>query len=58
MHSYMGKHPDASYMGKLLDASCVPLFDMMRTWVFEGQLMDPYREFFVASANKGGVRKP
>lgn len=26
---------------------CVPLFDMIRRWVFDGQLEDPACEFFI-----------
>lgn len=26
---------------------CVPLFDMIRHWVFDGQLEDPACEFFI-----------
>ncbi|KAG1679629.1 hypothetical protein FOA52_006146 [Chlamydomonas sp. UWO 241] len=36
-----------SYTSRMLDAVCVPLFEMIRRWVFEGQLEDPYGEFFV-----------
>jgi gamma-tubulin complex component 3 len=30
---------------------CVPLFDMIRRWVFEGVLEDPACEFFVVPCN-------
>ncbi|KAJ9510229.1 hypothetical protein QJQ45_015708 [Haematococcus lacustris] len=47
------KHGDpfvARYMGKVLGSVCVPLFDMIRRWVFEGVLQDPHGEFFVRAA--------
>ncbi|KAL6744735.1 Spc98 family-domain-containing protein [Haematococcus lacustris] len=37
-------------MGKVLGSVCVPLFDMIRRWVFEGVLQDPHGEFFVRAA--------
>ena len=32
---------------QVLHAACVPLFEMIRRWVFEGQIEDPHGEFFV-----------
>ena len=39
-------HPD-SFDGQVLHAACVPLFEMIRRWVFEGQIEDPHGEFFI-----------
>uniref|UniRef100_A0A383WQ52 Uncharacterized protein n=1 Tax=Tetradesmus obliquus TaxID=3088 RepID=A0A383WQ52_TETOB len=36
-----------SYAVRILHQMCVPLFDMIRRWVFEGVLEDPACEFFV-----------
>ena len=46
-----------AYMSRLLGAACVPLFEMMQAWVFEGQLQDPHREFFVVASRAGGFSR-
>lgn len=40
-------------MARLLQAVCVPLLDMIRTWVFEGRLVSEGTEFFVAKQAPG-----
>mmetsp|Transcript_8944 Transcript_8944/g.19114 ORF Transcript_8944/g.19114 Transcript_8944/m.19114 type:complete len:880 (+) Transcript_8944:124-2763(+) len=37
----------SAYVSRILNAVCVPLFGMIRKWVFEGVLEDPHGEFFV-----------
>ncbi|EFJ42109.1 gamma tubulin interacting protein [Volvox carteri f. nagariensis] len=37
----------AANAAKLLQQVCVPLYGIIRRWVLEGQLDDPYNEFFV-----------
>lgn len=45
---------------------CVPLFDQIRGWVFEGRLSDPHLEFFIVQqaalsgggGGEGGWRDP
>lgn len=39
--------------GHLLQV-CAPLLDMTRSWVYEGVLQDPYKEFFVVPCGGGG----
>ncbi|KXZ50079.1 GCP3 protein [Gonium pectorale] len=36
-----------NYVGRLLRQVCVPLYGMIRSWVLQGELNDPYDEFFV-----------
>lgn len=37
------------FMGRLLRRVCSPLFEMVRTWVLEGELEDLFAEFFISS---------
>jgi hypothetical protein len=46
------RHGDAnvsSFVFKIMQKSCTPLFQMIRNWLFSGVLDDPFSEFFVAS---------
>ncbi|XP_064936089.1 gamma-tubulin complex component 3-like [Musa acuminata AAA Group] len=37
------------FMGRLLQRVCSPLFEMVRSWVSEGELEDTFAEFFIQS---------
>ncbi|WOL06631.1 hypothetical protein Cni_G15365 [Canna indica] len=37
------------FMGRLLRRVCSPLFEMVRSWVLEGELEDMFAEFFIQS---------
>ncbi|KAJ6824446.1 gamma-tubulin complex component 3 [Iris pallida] len=37
------------FMGRLLRRVCSPLFEMVRSWVIEGELEDVFNEFFIVS---------
>lgn len=37
------------FMGRLLRRVCSPLFEMVRSWVLEGELEDVFHEFFIIS---------
>ncbi|KAF8068410.1 GCP3 [Scenedesmus sp. PABB004] len=52
--SKVGDPLAASYATRILHQMCVPLFDMIRAWVFEGRLDDPACEFFVVPGGGGG----
>ncbi|KAJ1697843.1 hypothetical protein LUZ63_006355 [Rhynchospora breviuscula] len=44
------KHGDPlvqDFMGRLLKRVCSPLFEMVRSWVLEGELEDIFSEFFI-----------
>uniref|UniRef100_A0A7S3QYS6 Gamma-tubulin complex component n=1 Tax=Dunaliella tertiolecta TaxID=3047 RepID=A0A7S3QYS6_DUNTE len=50
-HAQHGDPFVSSYVSKVLHVACVPLFDMIRRWVFEGVLEDLHGEFFVRKAD-------
>lgn len=46
------KHGDPfvqSFVRRIMEQVCSPIFDMIRGWVSMGELRDPYAEFFVAN---------
>ena len=54
IHSFL-QHGDPTYrvfVSQLMKQICVPLFAMMRHWMVEGQLEDPFHEFFIAAEHK------
>ena len=43
------RHGDVSgFTERMMRQVCTPLFAMISRWVFEGELVDPHGEFFVA----------
>ncbi|XP_062199147.1 gamma-tubulin complex component 3-like [Phragmites australis] len=49
IHGY-AQHGDPmfqEFMGRLLRRVCSPLFEMVRSWVLEGELEDVFAEFFI-----------
>ncbi|KAI9217075.1 Spc98 family-domain-containing protein [Blastocladiella britannica] len=56
VHSY-AHHGDPAlerFVQTVLRAMCAPLFAMIRRWVYEGDLVDPHKEFFVAASSGVG----
>lgn len=49
MHAQHGDPLVNDFMNKLLRRVCSPLFEMVRSWVLEGELEDIFSEFFVLS---------
>ncbi|KAL8041596.1 hypothetical protein ABFS82_10G173500 [Erythranthe guttata] len=49
MHAQHGDPLVHDFMNKLLRRVCSPLFEMVRSWVLEGELDDLFSEFFVLS---------
>eukprot|EP01018_Ginkgo_biloba_P005129 Gb_19455 [translate_table: standard] len=47
MHAQHGDPLVRDFMRRLLRMVCSPLFEMVRSWVLEGELNDIYSEFFV-----------
>ncbi|CAO3696701.1 unnamed protein product [Rhizopus microsporus] len=50
LHNYT-KHGDPfarTFVMQILQSVSKPFYDMLQRWVFEGELNDPYEEFFVA----------
>ncbi|KAL3533961.1 hypothetical protein ACH5RR_007482 [Cinchona calisaya] len=49
MHAQHGDPLVNDFMKRLLRQVCSPLFEMVRSWVLEGELEDMFAEFFVLS---------
>ncbi|CAM8969817.1 unnamed protein product [Rhodiola kirilowii] len=47
LHAQHGDPLVHEFMKRLLRRVCSPLFEMVRTWVLEGELEDIYAEFFI-----------
>ncbi|XP_004303346.1 PREDICTED: gamma-tubulin complex component 3 [Fragaria vesca subsp. vesca] len=47
MHAQHGDPLVHEFMGRLLRRVCSPLFEMVRSWVLEGELEDVFAEFFI-----------
>ena len=49
IYSYLqqGDPTTQTFLKRILQRVCVPLFDMIKQWVFEGELCDQHREFFI-----------
>eukprot|EP00210_Caulerpa_lentillifera_P002528 g2425.t1 len=54
-HSQSGGPVSQKFIMKLLKRVSVPLFTMIRTWVFEGEFTDPHNEFFIV--DNAGLRR-
>lgn len=50
LHTLLSSHGDpfvAGYAERLLVNVARPFYDMLRHWIYDGELVDPYAEFFV-----------
>ncbi|KAK9600736.1 Microtubule-nucleating Tub4p (gamma-tubulin) complex component [Aspergillus fumigatus] len=50
IHSFSTSHGDPfvnTFAEKLLSHVTRPFYDMLRLWIYDGELSDPYQEFFV-----------
>jgi gamma-tubulin complex component 3 len=50
LHSYVvngGSPSTKTFIGRILKEVCAPLLSMMRMWMTEGTISDPFGEFFV-----------
>lgn len=50
IHSFSSSHGDpfvGAYAERLLSHATRPFYDMLRQWIYDGELSDPYKEFFV-----------
>ncbi|KAJ5174398.1 Spindle pole body component alp6 [Penicillium canariense] len=51
IHGFSSSHGDpfvGAFAEKLLVHVTRPFYDMLRLWIYDGELSDPYKEFFVA----------
>ncbi|KAK1312967.1 hypothetical protein QJS10_CPA06g02256 [Acorus calamus] len=53
-HASRGDPLVIDFMSRLLRVSCSPLYEAVRAWVLEGELRDPFGEFFVVSTASAG----
>ncbi|KAK7419884.1 Microtubule-nucleating Tub4p (gamma-tubulin) complex component [Neonectria punicea] len=50
IHSFSSSHGDpvvAAFAERLLGSFTRPFYDILRHWIYDGELSDPYQEFFV-----------
>lgn len=50
IHSLLSSHGDpfvAGFAERILGHVARPFYDMLRHWIYDGELVDPYNEFFV-----------
>ncbi|PYH40442.1 tubulin gamma complex associated family protein [Aspergillus saccharolyticus JOP 1030-1] len=50
IHGFSTSHGDpfvGAFAEKLLSHVTQPFYDMLRSWIYDGELSDPYKEFFV-----------
>ena len=65
IHSFSSSHGDpvvAAFAERLLGTFTRPFYDILRHWIYDGELSDPYGEFFVrekqVDAGDDAVRPP
>jgi gamma-tubulin complex component 3 len=49
-HIQRGQQFEAAYAARLLGHVCVPLYEMIRSWIYQGELQDSYDDFFVTAS--------
>jgi gamma-tubulin complex component 3 len=52
LHSYVlnGSPSTRAFIGRILKEVCLPILSMIKQWMVEGELNDPFQEFFVEDA--------
>lgn len=56
IHSFSISHGDpvvGAFAERLLAPVARPFYDILRRWIYDGELADPYREFFVREQGSG-----
>lgn len=54
IHSLLSSHGDpfvAGFAERLLAHVARPFYEMLRHWIYDGELVDPYHEFFIAETD-------
>lgn len=54
IHNLLSSHGDpfvAGFAERLLALVARPFYDMLRHWIYDGELVDPYHEFFVVETD-------
>lgn len=58
IHSFSSSHGDpvvAAFAERLLGSFTRPFYDILRHWIYDGELSDPYHEFFVREQRSKGA---
>ncbi|KAJ5634288.1 hypothetical protein N7528_002130 [Penicillium herquei] len=61
IHGFSSSHGDpfvCAFAEKLLAHVTQPFYDMLRSWIYDGELSDPYQEFFVAEGKNTSDEDP
>ncbi|KAL9103408.1 MAG: hypothetical protein Q9163_001547 [Psora crenata] len=62
IHGFLTSHGDpfvGAFAERMLSHVTRPFYDMLRQWIYDGELSDPYREFFVIEqASNASVDDP
>ncbi|KAI9805726.1 MAG: Microtubule-nucleating Tub4p (gamma-tubulin) complex component [Piccolia ochrophora] len=56
IHGFSSSHGDpfvGAFAERLLSPVTRPLYDMLREWIYNGELSDPHQEFFVTENHQG-----
>ncbi|KAJ9655364.1 Microtubule-nucleating Tub4p (gamma-tubulin) complex component [Neophaeococcomyces mojaviensis] len=54
IHNFLSSHGDpfvAGFAERILAHVARPFYDMLRHWIYDGELVDPYHEFFVVESD-------
>jgi gamma-tubulin complex component 3 len=60
IHSFSSSHGDpmvGAFAERLLTPVTRPFYDILRHWIYDGELSDPYREFFVQEQSSDQMPK-
>lgn len=58
IHSFSSTHGDpyvGAFAERLLPQVTRPFYDMLRQWIYDGELADPYGEFFVSEQSEAEI---
>ncbi|CZT00719.1 probable spindle pole body component alp6 [Rhynchosporium agropyri] len=59
IHGFSSSHGDpmvGAFAERLLTHVTRPFYDMLRHWIYDGELSDPYQEFFVSEQDPNAVQ--
>jgi gamma-tubulin complex component 3 len=60
IHGFSSSHGDplvGAFAERLLTPVTRPFYDMLRHWIYDGELSDPYHEFFVSAQDANAVKE-
>lgn len=59
IHGFSSSHGDplvGAFAERLLTHVTRPFYDMLRQWIYDGELSDPYHEFFVSEQDPNAIK--